>query len=123
MEIRGLGIINITHLFGMGAIRNEKRVQMVVHLEEWDSSKVYERLGNVEDKIDLLGVNVNYINVPIKPGRDVPLIIEIAAMNERLKKMGYHSAIEFNNNITRWLERKHAKSRYFAENKMINRKL
>ena len=115
MEIRGLGIINITHLFGMGAIRDEKRVEMVVEIEDWDQKKVYDRMGSVNKTVEVLGVKLPYINIPIKPGRDVPLLIEIAAMNERLKTMGYHSAKEFDKNITKWLERKHARSLYFAE--------
>jgi HPr kinase/phosphorylase len=117
MEIRGLGIINITHLFGMGAIRDEKRVQLIIELEEWDATKAYDRIGSTEDTVDILGVKLPCVNIPIKPGRNVPIIIEIAAMNERLKKMGYHSAKEFNKNIIRWLEQKHAKSIYFAEYK------
>jgi HPr kinase/phosphorylase len=121
MEIRGLGIINITNLFGMGAIRDEKRVEMVVQLEEWDSKKVYDRIGSIDNFIEILEVKLPCINIPIKPGRDVSLIIEIAAMNERLKRMGYHSAQEFNKNITRWLERKHARSLYFAEYKEFNK--
>ncbi len=117
MEIRGLGIINVTHLFGMGAIRDEKRVEMVVEIEDWDAKKVYDRMGSINNTVEILGVKLPYINIPIKPGRDVPLLIEIAAMNERLKTMGYHSAKEFDKNIIKWLERKHASSKYFAEHK------
>ena len=113
MEIRGLGIINITHLFGVGAIRDSKQVQLVVELEEWDSEKAYDRLGAEERTRDILGVNVPYLEIPVKPGRNVPIIIETAAMNERLKKMGYFSAKEFNQSVLKWLESEHARNAYF----------
>ncbi len=104
MEIRGLGIINITHLFGVGAIRDKKQIQLVVHLEDWDSNKEYDRIGSEESTMDILGVNVPYLLIPVRPGRNIPIIIETAAMNERLKKMGYYSAKEFNKNVMKWLE-------------------
>jgi HPr kinase/phosphorylase len=116
MEIRGLGIINITHLFGVGAIRDEKRVQMVVELEEWDSKKTYDRISSGESTIDILGVKVPYLVIPIKPGRNIPVIIETAAMNERLKKMGYNPAKEFNKNVMNWLERQRAETMFFNKN-------
>jgi HPr kinase/phosphorylase len=104
MEIRGLGIINITHLFGVGAIRDKKRIQLVVQLELWNPDKNYDRIGAEEATEDILGVHVPCVTVPIKPGRNVPVIIETAARNERLKKMGYYSAREFNRNVMNWLE-------------------
>jgi HPr kinase/phosphorylase len=104
MEIRGLGIINITHLFGVGAIRDKKRIQLVVNLELWNPDKNYDRIGAEEATEDILGVHVPCVTVPIKPGRNVPVIIETAARNERLKKMGYYSAREFNRNVMNWLE-------------------
>jgi HPr kinase/phosphorylase len=113
MEIRGLGIINITHLFGVGAIRDKKQIQLVCALEEWDPNKVYDRIGTEEKTDELLGVRVPRLEIPVKPGRNVPIIVETAAMNERLKKMGYHSAKEFNQNILRWLESENARAVYF----------
>jgi HPr kinase/phosphorylase len=104
MEIRGLGIINITHLFGVGAIRDKKQIQLVVHLEFWNAEKNYDRIGAEETTEDILGVHVPSVTVPIKPGRNIPVIIETAARNERLKKMGYYSAREFNRNVMNWLE-------------------
>ena len=112
MEIRGLGIINIAHLFGVGAIRDEKRIEMVVELEEWDSAKVYDRIGSGENKIDLLGVKVPSLVIPIKPGRNIAIIIETAAMNERLKNLGYNPEQEFNKNVMNWLERQTAGINY-----------
>jgi HPr kinase/phosphorylase len=113
MEIRGLGIINVTHLFGVGAIRDKKQIQLVCGLEEWDSNKVYDRIGTEELTTEILGVRVAKLEIPVKPGRNIPIIIETAAMNERLKKMGYHSAKEFNQNVLRWLESENARALYF----------
>jgi HPr kinase/phosphorylase len=119
MEIRGLGIINVTHLFGVGAIRDSKRVQLVVVLEEWDSTKSYDRLGSEEQYMELLGVNIPKLEIPVKPGRNVPIIIEVAAMNERLKSMGYNAAREFNRNILKWIESDTMRSVYFGSEDII----
>jgi HPr kinase/phosphorylase len=116
LEIRGLGILNIAHLFGVGAIRDKKQVQLIVDLEEWDTEKVYERLGVKETTKDILGVQIPIVPIPIKPGRHVPIIIETAAMNERLKKMGYYSAQEFNQNFQKWLESENARAAYLRRN-------
>jgi HPr kinase/phosphorylase len=114
MEIRGLGIINITHLFGVGAIRDKKQIQLVCQLEDWDPDKVYDRIGMDELYHEILGVKVPKLEIPVKPGRNIPIIVETASMNERLKKMGYHSAKEFNQNIMRWLESENARTLYFS---------
>jgi len=115
MEIRGLGIINITHLFGVGAIRDRKQIQLVVSLEAWDQSKNYDRIGAEENTVDILGVHVPLVTVPIKPGRNVPVIIETAARNERLKKMGFYSAKEFNRNVMNWLETESTREIFLTE--------
>ncbi|MDR2552858.1 MAG: HPr(Ser) kinase/phosphatase [Treponema sp.] len=114
MEIRGLGIINVTHLFGVRAIRDRKQIQLVVRLEEWDSAKNYDRLGSEEQYMEFLGVNIPKLEIPVKPGRNIPIIIEVAAMNERLKKMGYNSSREFNQNILKWIESDQARSVYYG---------
>ncbi|MDR2515971.1 MAG: HPr(Ser) kinase/phosphatase [Spirochaetaceae bacterium] len=119
MEIRGLGIINVTHLFGVGAVRDRKQIQLVVMLEEWDSRKNYDRLGTDDQVMDILGVGIPRLDIPVKPGRNVPIIIETAAMNERLKKMGYNSAKEFNQNILKWIESDAARSVYFGQEDII----
>ncbi|GHV56308.1 HPr kinase/phosphorylase [Spirochaetia bacterium] len=119
MEIRGLGIINVTHLKGVGAIRDSKRVQLVVVLEEWDAAKSYDRLGTEEQYMELLGVNIPKLEIPVKPGRNIPIIIEVAAMNERLKSMGYNAAREFNQNILKWIESDTARSVYFGSEDII----
>jgi HPr kinase/phosphorylase len=115
MEIRGLGIINITHLFGVGAIRDRKQIQLVVQLEYWDAKKNYDRIGSEENTIDILGVHVPLVVIPIKPGRNIPVIIETAARNERLKKMGYYSAREFNKNVMNWLETESTRVKFLNE--------
>ncbi|MCL2808553.1 MAG: HPr(Ser) kinase/phosphatase [Treponema sp.] len=119
MEIRGPGIINITHLFGVRAIRDRKEIQLVVHLEEWDSNKNYDRLGAEDHTTEILGVNVPKITIPVKPGRNIPIIIEATAMNERLKSMGYHAAREFNKNILKWIESDTARSVFFGVDDII----
>ncbi len=115
MEIRGLGIINITQLFGVGAIRDKKQIQLVAQLETWDPKKSYDRIGAEEDTINILGVQVPYLLIPIKPGRNIPVIIETAARNERLKKMGYYSAKEFNRNVMNWLETESTRTIFLNE--------
>ncbi|MDR3302747.1 MAG: HPr(Ser) kinase/phosphatase [Spirochaetaceae bacterium] len=119
MEIRGIGVINITHLFGVGAIRERKEIDIVIMLEEWDSTKYYDRLGDDDVYMDILGVNVHKLTIPVKPGRNTRIVIETAAMNERLKTMGYNSAKEFNRNILKWIETNTAKSVYFGQEDII----
>jgi HPr kinase/phosphorylase len=115
MEIRGLGIINVTQLFGVGAIRDKKQIQLVAQLEAWDPKKSYDRIGAEEDTINILGIQVPYLLIPIKPGRNIPVIIETAARNERLKKMGYYSAKEFNRNVMNWLETESTRDTFLNE--------
>jgi HPr kinase/phosphorylase len=119
MEIRGLGIINITHLFGVRAIRDRKQIQLVVKLTEWDSKMIYDRLGTEESYMEFLGVSIPKLEIPVKPGRNIPIIIETAAMNERLKKMGYNAAKEFNQNVLKWIESDTARSVYFGTEDII----
>lgn len=119
MEIRGIGIINVTHLFGVRAIRDRKEIQLVVDLENWDASKNYDRFGEDDFKVELLGVKVPALIIPVKPGRNIPIIIETAAINERLKSMGYHAAKEFNRNILKWRESDSARSVFFGQDDII----
>ncbi len=96
MEIRGIGIINVAHLYGAVCVRPDKGIDIVVKLEEWDDGHFYDRVGLDEKFIDILGVSVPYHLLPVKPGRDVVLLLETIALNHRLKDMGYNSAKEFN---------------------------
>ena len=114
MEIRGLGIINIAQMYGVGSIREQKEIQLVIRLEEWDNAKVYDRVGNTMEVSDLLGVKVPTIEIPVKPGRNLPIIIEAAAMNERLKARGYNSARDFNQNILKWIEIGEVQNSYYG---------
>jgi HPr kinase/phosphorylase len=101
MEIRGIGIINVAHLYGAVCVRHDKGLDIVVKLEEWDDQHFYDRVGLDEKFIDILGFSVPYHVLPVKPGRDVVLLLETIALNHRLKDMGYNSAKEFN---AKWLE-------------------
>lgn len=100
MEIRGLGIINIRNIFGIGAVRTKKRIEMVVSMEAWKPRKEYDRLGLEERKITFLGVSMPEIVIPVRPGRDVATLVEIAAMNQRLKRLGSHSAKELTQRLS-----------------------
>lgn len=95
MEIRGLGILNIKHLFGVAAIRERKKIDMVVELVPWEDGKEYDRLGLEEQTYEIHGVELPYIRIPVGPGRNAGTIVEVAARNQLLKEMGYHSAREF----------------------------
>jgi HPr kinase/phosphorylase len=106
MEIRGLGIINIKQLFGVGAIRDKKQIQLVVVLEEWDVKKEYNRLGMEENYFTILGVDVPMLTIPVKPGRNIPILIETAAMNFRLAKLGYDTLKELNRELMSRIEEK-----------------
>ncbi len=109
MEIRGMGIINVRDIFGIRSVRNRKRIDLVVLLEEWDSSKEYDRLGLEEKKYTILDQEIPYIIVPVRPGRNIPVIIETAALNHRLKKLGIFSAHEFDRKIQEWMKTENAK--------------
>ena len=94
IELRGIGIINARKLFGMGAIKLQEKIDMVINLEQWDSAKVYDRMGLDNEYMKILGVEVPTLTIPVKPGRNLAVIIEVAAMINRLKKMGYNAARE-----------------------------
>ncbi len=116
MEIRGLGIINVSYLFGVGSIRDRKQIQLIVDLEDWDPEKVYDRLGSGDNTREILGVKIPLVQIAVKAGRNIPILIETAAMNERLKKLGYFAAREFDQNVLKWLESKNARNLYFDNN-------
>lgn len=99
MEIRGIGIINVAHLYGAVCVRPDKKVDLVIKLEQWDDTHFYDRVGLEERHCEILDVSVPYHILPVKPGRDVVLLIETFSLNYRLKEMGYHSAKEFNNKL------------------------
>ena len=94
IEVRGVGIINARQIFGMGAVKLTEKIDMVIQLEPWDSEKIYDRLGIEDDYITILDIKVPATVIPVKPGRNLAVIIETAAMNNRQKKMGYNAAKE-----------------------------
>lgn len=99
LEIRGIGIIDIMTLFGASAVRPYKRVTLVIELEEWDETKAYDRLGLDEEKMRIIDTDLTKLTIPVQPGRNVSVIIEVAAMNYRLKKMGINAAEEFSRRL------------------------
>lgn len=96
LEIRGIGIINVAHIYGAVCVSWSKRIDTIIKLEEWDNNHFYDRIGLEEKYLNLSGVKVPFLILPVKPGRDVVLLIETIVLNYRLKKMGYNSAKEFN---------------------------
>lgn len=101
MEIRGLGIINIKDLFGVASVRERKKIELVVELVEWDPQQEYDRLGVEEAKFNVVGVDIPLAVVPVRPGRNLTTIIEVAARNHLLKLQGHHSAKEFAERLNR----------------------
>lgn len=99
MEIRGLGIINIKHLFGVSAVRERKKIDMAIELVRWQDGQEYDRLGLEENRYELLGISLPLLKIPVGPGRNITTIVEVAARNQLLKEMGYHSAVEFEDRL------------------------
>ena len=95
VELRGIGIINVAKLFGMGAVKAENEINLVVNIVPWDKEKAYDRLGLEDQYTELLGVRIPMNTIPVTPGRNLAVIIEVAAMNNRQRKMGYNPALEF----------------------------
>ena len=94
MELRGIGVIDVRNLFGLRAIKNEQQIDIVINLEPWNDAAVYDRLGLESSYTHILGVKVASITIPVKPGRNLASIIEVAAMNNRSRRMGYNAALE-----------------------------
>lgn len=94
IELRGIGIINARRIFGMGSVKLSEKIDMVINLELWDNSKVYDRMGMNSEMTEILGNQVPIVTIPVKPGRNLAVIIEVAAMNNRQRKMGYNAARE-----------------------------
>lgn len=94
IELRGIGIINARRIFGIGSVKMTEKIDLVVNLEQWDQNKVYDRMGVVSEKTEILGLDITSVTIPVKPGRNLAVIIEVAAMNNRQKKMGYNAAKE-----------------------------
>lgn len=92
LELRGIGIINARRLFGIGAVKNRENIELIVEMEQWNPEKIYDRMGVDTQYVSLLGVKVPSLTIPVRPGRNLAVILEVAAMNNRQKKMGYNAA-------------------------------
>ena len=92
IELRGIGIINASRIFGVGAVKLTEKIDLVINLEPWDTGKVYDRIGLEDQTTEILGLNIPSMTIPVKPGRNLAVIIEVAAMNSRQKKLGYNAA-------------------------------
>ena len=99
VELRGIGIVDVKRLFGMGAVKDTEKIDLIINLEQWVNGKMYDRLGLDSEKMDILGIEIPSITIPVKPGRNLAIILEIAAMNNRQKRMGYNTAEEFNKRL------------------------
>ena len=99
VELRGIGIIDVKRLYGISAVKNTEKIDLVINLESWVQGKMYDRLGLDEQKINILGIELPSLTIPVRPGRNLAIILEIAAMNNRQKKMGYNTAEEFNKRL------------------------
>ncbi|WCL47911.1 HPr(Ser) kinase/phosphatase [Leptospira sp. GIMC2001] len=104
MEIRGMGIINIKDIFGVGSVRDHKIIELIINLKEWDDDMEFDRTGLDNLTEEILGLPIPFIELPVRPGRNIPILVETAAMNQRLKKMGKHSAQEFNQKLTQYIK-------------------
>ena len=106
VEVRGIGIIDVKEIFGVGSIKDKQQIDMVIHLEPWEKDKQYDRLGMVDEYTNIMGINVPSVTIPVKIGRNIAVIVEVAAMNNRQKKMGYNAAVELNDRIMRQMQQK-----------------
>src|SRR6266446_2904088 len=106
MEVRGIGIIDVAKVFGIGSIRIEKRLDLVVTLEEWDNVQEIERVGMEHQSYEILGLKVPHVTIPVRPGRDIARLIEVAAMDQKLKGLGQNSAVDFNAKLLNLMEPK-----------------
>jgi HPr kinase/phosphorylase len=105
MEVRGIGIINVAAVFGIGAIRVEKRLDLVVTLKEWQELPEVDRIGLDREFYEILRIQIPHITIPVGPGRDIARMIEVAAMDQKLKGLGQNSAAEFNTKLLGLMEK------------------
>jgi len=105
MEVRGIGVINVAAVFGVGSVRPEKRLDMVVTLRDWNDVEEIDRLGLDPDTYEVLGIQIPHVTVPVKTGRDLARLVEVAALDQKLKSMGHNSAVEFNQRLIQIMRR------------------
>ena len=106
MEVRGIGIINVASVFGIGAIRVEKRLDFVVTLKDWNEMEEVDRTGLDREFYEILDIKVPHVTIPVRPGRDLARLIEVAAMDQKLKSLGSNAALEFNTKLLNLMEKK-----------------
>ncbi len=111
MEIRAIGILDVKTLFGVGSVKMTEKINLVIHLEKWDKNKLYDRLGLVEEYTDILGVKIPLLSIPVRPGRNLAMIVEVAAMNNRQRVMGYNAAKVLNDRIMAEISKKTTENR------------
>ena len=99
VELRGIGIVDVRRLFGMGSVKETEKIDLIINLEPWQDGKMYDRLGLDEQKTEILGIEIPSIVLPVSPGRNLSVVIEVAAMNNRQKRMGFNTAQEFNKRL------------------------
>ncbi len=99
IELRGIGVVDVKQIFGMGAVKDTENINLVINLEPWQAGRQYDRLGLDTQTTDIMGIEVPSLTIPVKPGRNLAIIIEVAAMNHRQRKMGYNAAAELNRRL------------------------
>ena len=104
MEIRGIGIIDVRSMYGVGAVKDSKVIDIIIRLENWNDNTYYDRLGLDKEYEEILGIDIEKLVVPVKPGRNTAMILEVAAMNFRQKRMGYDAAQEFTKKLTNLID-------------------
>ena len=105
IELRGIGVINVANLFGMGAVKEETAINLVVNIVPWEAGKHYDRMGLEDNFVDVLGVKLPSFTIPVSPGRNLAVILEVAAMNSRQKRLGYNAALELSQQLDQHFEK------------------
>jgi HPr kinase/phosphorylase len=106
MEIRGLGVINVMSIFGIGSVRHEKRLDLIVTLKDWQELEDVDRIGLDQEFYELLDILVPHVTIPVRTGRDLARLVEVAALDQKLKSMGQNSAVEFNQRLLNLMQKK-----------------
>ena len=106
IELRGIGIINVSRIFGVGAVKTTEKIDFIINIENWNNEKTYDRMGLDEETTEILGLNIPSVTIPVKPGRNLAVIVEVAAMNNRQKKMGYNAVEELYTRVQKSLAKK-----------------
>lgn len=104
VELRGIGIVDVRRIFGIGAVKDTEKINMVIKMEPWEEGKFYDRIGLENETTEVMGIELPTVTIPVRPGRNLAVIIEIAAMNQRQKDMGYNTAVEFNKRLMKMMQ-------------------